>query len=132
MCVLLYGTCHKLINWLSGCLEDSVVCRLQSCEKNQESAVIVCEQNDVLSLTLSESKAHCNHLTILLGKYESNVTAHQMSTSYADQALSAYQVLVGLLDTELALLASKCQVLGVCGYGMIYVFRVIVDLDTLF
>jgi len=38
--------------------------------------------------------------------------------SYADQALSAYQLLVGLLDTDLALLTSKCQVLGVCGYGM--------------
>ena len=83
-------------------------------------------QNDVLSLTLAESKAHCNHLTILLGKYESSVTAHQMSTSYADQALSAYQVLVGLIDTELALLASKCQVLGVCGYGMTCIIHVVI------
>jgi len=81
-------------------------------------------QNDVLSLTLAESKAHCNHLTILLGKYESSVTAHQMSTSYADHALSAYHVLLGLLDTELALLVSKCQVLGVCGYGTTYIIRI--------
>lgn len=72
-----------------------------------------------------ESKAHCNHLTILVGKYESSVTAHQMSTSYADHALSAYHVLVGLLDTELALLTSKCQVLGVCGYGTKYIIHVV-------
>ena len=86
-------------------------------------------QNDVLSLTLAESKAHCNHLTILLGKYESNITAHQLSMSYADQALNVYQVLVGLLDTDLALLTSKCQVLGVCGYGMSYTICVdIVDI----
>ena len=83
----------------------------------------------MLSLTLAESKAHCNHLTILLGKYESSVTAHQMSTSYADQALSTYQVLVGLLDTDLALLTSKCQVLGVCGYGTSCIISaVIVDM----
>ena len=86
---------------------------------NENSDVIfVAAQNDVLCLTLAESKDNCNHLTMLLGKYESSVTAHQMTTSYADQALSAYQVLVGLLDTELALLTSKCQILGICGYGM--------------
>ena len=73
---------------------------------------------------MAESKAHCNHLTMLLGKYESSVTAHQMSTSYADHALSAYHVLLGLLDTELALLSSKCQVLGACGYGMTDIFHI--------
>ena len=78
---------------------------------------------------MAESKAHCNHLTILLGKYESSITAHQLSMSYADQALSVYQVLVGLLDTDLALLTSKCQVLGVCGYGTSYITCVdIVDI----
>ena len=96
--------------------------------------IIDAVQNDVLSLTLAESKAHCNHLTILLGKYESSVTAHQMTTSYADHALSAYQMLVGLLDTELALLTSKCQVLGVCGYGKlctIYVVFVVILVSIL-
>jgi len=44
--------------------------------------------------------------------------------SYADQVLSIYQVLVGLLDTDLALLTSKCQVLGVYGYGTSYIICV--------
>jgi len=96
-------------------------------EELVKNVIAVTAQNDVLSLTLTESKAHCNHLTILLGKYESSITAHQMSTSYADQALSAYQVLVGLLDTELALLTSKCQVLGVCGYGMTYTIHIVIS-----
>jgi predicted nucleic acid-binding Zn-ribbon protein len=73
-------------------------------------------QNDVMSLTLSESKAHCDHLTILVGKYESSVTAHQMSTSYADEALNVFQVLVDLLDSELALLSSRCHMSGLPGY----------------
>jgi len=54
-----------------------------------------------------------------------------MSMSYADQTLSSYQVLVSLLDTELALLTSKCQVLGVCGYGTSSVLFVVIVIDVL-
>lgn len=35
-------------------------------------------QNSVLTLTLSESKQHCNHLYLLCGKYESNAVALQV------------------------------------------------------
>jgi hypothetical protein len=35
-------------------------------------------QNSVLTLTLSESKLHCNHLYLLCGKYESNAVALQV------------------------------------------------------
>ena len=31
-------------------------------------------QNEVLTLTLTESKNHCDNLTVLIGKYESNHT----------------------------------------------------------
>ena len=36
-------------------------------------------QNSVLTLTLSESKQHCDHLYLLCGKYESNAVALQVS-----------------------------------------------------
>lgn len=35
-------------------------------------------QNSVLTLTLSESKQHCDHLYLLCGKYESNAVALQV------------------------------------------------------
>lgn len=69
-------------------------------------------QNDLLNLTLAESKSHCDHLTVLLGKYESNNTALQMSLNYTDQALDIYDVIVNLLDIELAILLAKCRATG--------------------
>lgn len=38
-------------------------------------------QNSVLTLTLSESKQHCDHLYLLCGKYESNAVALQVCPS---------------------------------------------------
>jgi len=61
-------------------------------------------QNDVLILTLSESKAHCDYLTTLIGKYESNVIALQLSLRGFDHLLELFQVLLGLVDTKLALM----------------------------
>ena len=36
-------------------------------------------QNEVLTLTLTESKNHCDNLTVLIGKYESNHTGNNLS-----------------------------------------------------
>ena len=36
-------------------------------------------QNEVLTLTLTESKNHCDNLTVLIGKYESNHTGNSLS-----------------------------------------------------
>ena len=70
-------------------------------------------QNDLLALTLEESKAHCDHLTVLIGKYESNNTALQLAISYSDQSLEAYGVLVCLLETERGVLLANCRAAGV-------------------
>jgi len=59
-------------------------------------------QNHVLSLTLEESKATCDGLTELLGRYESNNTALQIGLSYCDHMIECYDVLVALLETESA------------------------------
>ncbi|KAK2150345.1 hypothetical protein LSH36_410g03030 [Paralvinella palmiformis] len=74
-------------------------------------------QNDLTCLSLGESKAHCDRLTVLIGKYESNNTAMQLALNYCDQALEAYQVLVSLLDSENSLLLSKCRAAGLGNYG---------------
>ncbi len=57
-------------------------------------------QNHVLSLALQESKSTCDSLTELLGKYESNNTALQLSLSYCDSMIESYDVLVALLETQ--------------------------------
>ena len=66
-------------------------------------------QNDLLTLTLEESKAHCDHVTMLIGKYESNGTAFQLALSYSDQALEAHDVLVDLLESERAILIANSR-----------------------
>jgi len=74
-------------------------------------------QNDLLSLTLEESKAHSDRLTVLIGKYESNNTALQLAMSYSDQALEAYDVLVALLDSEQGVLLANCRAAGLGSIG---------------
>ncbi|XP_022904882.2 colorectal mutant cancer protein isoform X1 [Onthophagus taurus] len=71
-------------------------------------------QNSVLALTLSETKAHCDRLALLCGKYESNAIALRLALGMCDRAIEAYDVLLALLETELSLnennvfIHSKC------------------------
>ncbi|XP_044580956.1 colorectal mutant cancer protein [Cotesia glomerata] len=58
--------------------------------------------NAVLALTLHESKAQCDRLSLLVGKYESNATALNLALSFSDRTIEAYDVLVALLETEMA------------------------------
>ena len=60
-------------------------------------------QNDVLQLTLDDAKTTSEKLSIQLARHESNATAMQLTLAYADQAVEAYDVLVALLETEVAL-----------------------------
>jgi hypothetical protein len=60
-------------------------------------------QNSVLAITLSETKAHCDRLALLCGKYESNAVALRLALGITDRAIEAYDVLLALLETELSL-----------------------------
>lgn len=57
-------------------------------------------QNTVLSLTLDESKEHCEHLYLLCGKYESNAIALQAALNCSDRAIEAYDVMLALLESK--------------------------------
>merc|ERR1719410_2093588 len=59
-------------------------------------------QNDVLELTMEDAKNTNEKLSIHLARHESNATALQLALAYADQAIEAYDVLVALLETEVA------------------------------
>lgn len=60
--------------------------------------------NNVLSLSLEESKNQSDKLHLLVGKYESNAIALRLALGYADRATAAYDCLVALLESELALI----------------------------
>ena len=66
-------------------------------------------QNDVLSLTLSESRAMGERLAVLLGKYESNCMALRLALERADRVSEAFEVLVALVESEMSLLLANCQ-----------------------
>lgn len=63
-------------------------------------------QNTVLSLTLAESKSHCNHLYLLCGKYESNAVALHQALNCSDRAIEAYDVMLALLESRLGIVES--------------------------
>ncbi|XP_073818964.1 colorectal mutant cancer protein isoform X2 [Musca autumnalis] len=64
-------------------------------------------QNTVLSLTLDESKEHCERLYLLCGKYESNAIALQVALNCSDRAIEAYDVMLALLESKLGLIKEK-------------------------
>ncbi|XP_061190130.1 colorectal mutant cancer protein-like isoform X2 [Saccostrea echinata] len=70
-------------------------------------------QNDLLNLTLMESKSLSDRLCILIGKYESNNTALQLALNYSDQTIEAYDVVLSLTESELGLTLSNCRSAGV-------------------
>ena len=74
-------------------------------------------QNDLLQLSLEESKSNADRLTMLVGKYESNNTALQLAVNYSDQAIEAYDVLHALCDSEQQLILANCKAAGVGGLG---------------
>ncbi|XP_035209833.1 colorectal mutant cancer protein-like isoform X2 [Stegodyphus dumicola] len=69
-------------------------------------------QNDLLNLTLDESKGQCDRLSVLIGKYESNNTALQLALSYSDQAIESFEVLLALLESEQDQIRANCKAVG--------------------
>lgn len=64
-------------------------------------------QNDVLGLTLEDSKSLTDRLTVLLGRHESNNAALQLALNYCDYMIESYDVLVALVETEAGILAAS-------------------------
>lgn len=69
-------------------------------------------QNDLLQLSLEESKSSADRLTMLVGKYESNNTALQLAVNYSDQAIEAFESLLALSQSEKQLLLANCRAAG--------------------
>lgn len=61
-------------------------------------------QNNVLAISLADSKAHCEHLYLLCGKYESNAIALNQALNCSDRTIEAYDVMLALLESKLGIL----------------------------
>ncbi|KAL5276751.1 MCC family protein [Megaselia abdita] len=83
---------------LDEAIVDSTIQRLQNRIEQYKM------KNSVLTLTLRECKEHCDHLYLLCGKYESNALALQSALNCSDRAIEAYDVMLALLESKLALL----------------------------
>lgn len=77
---------------------DGEIQRLQRCIDHLRV------QNNLLTLNLSDSKAHCEHLYILCSKYESNAIALNQALNLSDRTIEAYDVMLALLESKLAIL----------------------------
>ena len=54
-------------------------------------------QNNVISLSLEESRSNADRMSVLMGKYESNCTALQLALSFSDRVMETYEVLLSLI-----------------------------------
>lgn len=61
-------------------------------------------QNNVLAISLADSKADCEHLYLLCGKYESNAIALNQALNCSDRTIEAYDVMLALLESKLGIL----------------------------
>lgn len=77
---------------------DAEILRLQRCIDHLRV------QNNLLTLNLCDSKAHCEHLYLLCSKYESNAIALNQALNLSDRTIEAYDVMLALLESKLAIL----------------------------
>lgn len=70
-------------------------------------------QNNVVSLSLEESRSNADRMSMLVGKYESNNTALQLARNISDQVIEAYEVLLHLSESEQSCLLANCRAAGV-------------------
>ncbi|XP_020608535.1 colorectal mutant cancer protein-like isoform X3 [Orbicella faveolata] len=70
-------------------------------------------QNNVISLSLEESRNNADRMCVLMGKYESNCTALQLALNFSDRVIETYEVLLQLSEAEQARLFANCRAAGV-------------------
>lgn len=83
------------------CAKDNAELEIQRLQRCADHLRV---QNNLLSLNLGDSKAHCEHLYLLCGKYESNAIALNQALNLSDRTIEAYDVMLALLESKLAIL----------------------------
>ena len=70
-------------------------------------------QNNMITLSLEESRNNAERMSVLMGKYESNCTALQLALNFSDKVIEAYEVVLHLSEAEQARLFANCRAAGV-------------------
>lgn len=70
-------------------------------------------QNNMISLSLDESRNNADRMSVLVGKYESNCTALKLALTFSDRVIETYEVLLQLSEAEQARLLANCRAAGV-------------------
>lgn len=76
-------------------------------------------QNDLLQLSLDESKQNAERLSLLCGKYESNSTAWSLALQNTEQLIETYEVMLQLQESEADMYAANCHVAGINNFDTI-------------
>ena len=70
-------------------------------------------QNNVVALSMEESKSNSEQLSLLIGKYESQCTALQVELEGCYRTIDGYEALVYLLESEQEVLNTNCSADGI-------------------
>lgn len=70
-------------------------------------------QNNVVALSMEESKSNSEQLSLLIGKYESQCTALQVELECCYRTIDGYKALVCLLESEQEVLNTNCSADGI-------------------
>lgn len=90
---------------VSGLLPDIPVHQLQNeVQRLQRRIEKQNFEQKILRLSLIENKAHCEHLYLLCGKYESNAVALNQALNCSDRTIEAYDVMLALLESKMGIL----------------------------
>lgn len=76
-------------------------------------------QNDLLQLSLDESKQNAERLSLLCGKYESNSTAWSLAVQNTEHLLETYEVMLQLQESEADIYAANCHAAGIGNFDTI-------------
>ena len=87
-------------------------------------------QNEVLTMSLDESKTHSENMAVLMGKYESNLTAYGLVVSYADQIVESLELLNKVLEDHLDIAFSNSSIQIDCNAIGDTIRKLIVKLES--
>ncbi|XP_046858847.1 colorectal mutant cancer protein-like isoform X2 [Xenia sp. Carnegie-2017] len=82
-------------------------------ERLQAKLEHVRAQNNVIALSMDESKNNSEQLSLLIGKYESQCLALQVELDLCDRTIDAYEAFVYLLESEHEVLNVNCNADGI-------------------
>jgi len=108
-----------LVNHFLTELDEKVREGLINVERVESRMAHLQSQNDLLQLSLDESKQNAERLSLLCGKYESNSCAWSLALQNTEQLIETYEVMLQLQESEADMYAANCHVVGINNFDTI-------------